>query len=180
MSFPSRRRARVVGLGVIAALAASTPSAWADPAPSYADLLGQIGQAPANLEGSALLDAAKARARQAAVLPNPVLGVDVENTQGTGPYSGFDSAETTVSLSQPLDLWGRRRADIGAGALRGRCGRPAAGDLAGVDASGRLALAYAEAEAGQRRMVLAQEGLDLTLADARSAVKLARGRPRSR
>lgn len=171
MSFPSRRRARVVGLGVIAALAASTPSAWADPAPSYADLLGQIGQAPANLEGSALLDAAQARARQAAVLPNPVLGVDVENTQGTGPYSGFDSAETTVSLSQPLDLWGRRRADIGAA----RSEVDAAGlrrDLAGVDASGRLALAYAEAEAGQRRMVLAQEGLDLTLADARSAVKL--------
>lgn len=171
MSIPSRRRARVVGLGVIAALTAWTPFAWADPAPSYADLLGRMDQSPANLEGMAQFEAAQARARQAAVLPNPVFGVDVENTQGTGPYSGFDSAETTVSVAQPLDLWGRRRADVGAA----RSEVDAAGlrrDLAGIDSAGRLALAYAEAEAAQRRMVLAQEGLDLTLADARSALTL--------
>lgn len=171
MSFPSRRRARVVGLGVIAALAAVSPAAWADPAPSYAELLGKLDQSPANLEGAAQLEAAQARARQAAVLPNPVVGVEVENTQGTGAYSGFDSAETTFSVSQPLDLSGRRRADIGvarsevdAAGLRRR--------LTDVDAAGRLALAYADAEAAQRRMDLAQEGLDLTLADARAAVTL--------
>lgn len=171
MSLPSGRRARAVGLGLIAALAASTPAAWADPAPSYAALLTGIGQSPSNLEGAAQLDAAQARARQAAVLPNPVLGVDVENIQGSGAYSGFDSAETTVSLSQPLDLWGRRRADIGAA----RSEVATAGlrrDLTGVDTAGRLALSYAEAEAAQRRMTLAQEGLDLTLADARSALTL--------
>ena len=45
-------------------------------------------------------------------------------------------------------------------------------DLAVVDAAGRLALVYAEAEAAERRFQLAEEALSVTLADARAALTL--------
>ncbi|WP_224761339.1 TolC family protein [Brevundimonas aurantiaca] len=41
-----------------------------------------------------------------------------------------------------------------------------------VDAAGRLALVYADAEAAERRATLAEENLSLTLADARAALVL--------
>ena len=41
-----------------------------------------------------------------------------------------------------------------------------------IDAAGRLALVYAEAEAAQRRATLAEEALNLTVADARAALVL--------
>ena len=66
------------------------------------------------LEGAALgVSAADARAHQAGLWPNPELEVEVENFGGDGNQHGFESAETTVLLSQPLPLGGqpgRRRA----------------------------------------------------------------------
>ncbi|WP_295173081.1 TolC family protein [uncultured Brevundimonas sp.] len=145
--------------------------AWADPAPSFAELLAQLDQTPATLEAGALVDAAEARARQARVRPNPTLALDAENAFGSGPFSGYDNAETTLSITQDLELWGRRtarinaaRADAGTASLRR--------DLAVVDAAGRLALVYADAEAAERRAMLAEETLSLTLADARAALVL--------
>ncbi|WP_295198125.1 TolC family protein [uncultured Brevundimonas sp.] len=145
--------------------------AWADPAPSFAELLARLDQTPATLEAGALVDAAEARARQARVRPNPTLALDAENAFGSGPFSGYDNAETTLSITQDLELWGRRtarinaaRADAGTASLRR--------DLAVVDAAGRLALVYADAEAAERRAMLAEETLSLTLADARAALVL--------
>ncbi len=157
-------------LAVLVAAIGGT-AALADPAPSYETLLRNSDQAPSAQEAAALADAARARVRQAAARPNPTLSVDVENAYGNGPYSGFDNAETTWSLSQDLELWNRRGSRIGA--ARAEAG--AAGlrsDLAKLDAAGRLATAYAEAEAAQRRYDLAKEALDLTVADARAALKL--------
>ncbi len=48
--------------------------------------------------------AADARALQAGLRPNPELGIEVENVGGTGPMSGFDSAETTIAISQLIEL----------------------------------------------------------------------------
>src|SRR3546814_18445218 len=56
------------------------------------------------------VEAARGRLRQAGFRFNPVLNVEVENFAGTGPYSGFNGTETTVSINQRLDLAGRRRA----------------------------------------------------------------------
>lgn len=155
--------------GCALAIAASLPGvAWAQPAPAYDALIARLNETPPALEASALTEAAEARVRQARVRPNPVLSVDAENLLGSGPYSGYDNAETTVSLSRALDLWGRRRARIDA--AQAEAGAVSAqGNLARLDASGRLALAYAEAETAQRRFVLAQEQLSLTEADARDA-----------
>lgn len=160
-----------VGCALAALAAVLASPAWADPAPSFAELLARLDQTPATLEAGALLDAAEARARQARVRPNPTLALDAENAFGSGPFSGYGNAETTLSITQDLELWGRRtarinaaRADAGTASLRR--------DLAVVDAAGRLALVYADAEAAERRATLAEESLSLTLADARAALVL--------
>ena len=66
------------------------------------------------VEGAAHgVSAAEARAHQAGLWPNPELEVEVENFGGDGSQHGFESAETTVLVSQPLPLGGkpgRRRA----------------------------------------------------------------------
>ena len=160
-----------VGCAVVALTTALTGPAWADPAPSFQTLLERIGASPSAAEAEAMLEAAEARVRQARVRPNPTAALEAENAFGSGPFSGYDNAETTLSLTQDLELWGRRgarvevaRAEAGTASLRR--------DQAVVDAAGRLALAYAEAEAAERRFALAEEALSLTIADARAALVL--------
>lgn len=170
---PSYRRSPRLAVGcALAAFAAMLASpVWADPAPSFAELLARLDRSPAAVEAGALFDAAEARARQARVRPNPTLALDAENAFGTGPFSGYDNAETTLSVTQDLELWGRRTARINA--ARAESGTASLRrDLAVVEAAGRLALVYAEAEAAERRAVLAEETLTLTLADARAALVL--------
>jgi len=48
--------------------------------------------------------AAQARELQAGLWPNPEIEVEVENAGGTGELSGFDGAETTIQLSQLIEL----------------------------------------------------------------------------
>ncbi|MHC4060797.1 MAG: TolC family protein [Planctomycetota bacterium] len=48
--------------------------------------------------------AAQARELQAGLWPNPELEVEVEEVGGTGDRGGFDAAETTVQLSQLIEL----------------------------------------------------------------------------
>lgn len=172
MSPTIRRRPRLaVGCALVVLVALSAGSAWAEPAPAYAELLARLDQTPAAFEAVALADAAEARVRQAGERPNPNLSLTAENFGGSGPYSGFGGSDVSLSLSQDLELWGRRparvnvaRAEAGSAALRR--------DLTFIDAGGRLALTYAEAEAAQRRARLAEEGLALALADARAALVL--------
>ncbi|MNK08173.1 Nickel and cobalt resistance protein CnrC precursor [compost metagenome] len=170
---PVYRRPLCYAAACALALAAATTVSpvRADPAPSFSDLLARIGQSPSALEAEALLDAAEARVRQAGVRPNPTLELAAESAFGTGPFSGYGNAETTLSVTQDLELWGRRgarvntaRAEAGTAELQR--------DLALLDTAGRLALIYAEAEAAQRRFVLAEEALALVLADARAMLRL--------
>ncbi|MFZ4164173.1 TolC family protein [Brevundimonas sp. NPDC058933] len=172
MPSPYRRSPCITaGCAMVALATAITGPAWADPAPAFEILLQQVGASPTTIEAEALRDAADARVRQARVRPNPTLGLDVENVFGSGPFEGFSNAETTLGVTQNLELWGRRgarfnvaRAEAGAALFRR--------DLAVVDAAGRLALVYAEAEAAERRFDLAEEALGVTLADARAALTL--------
>lgn len=172
MFSPHRGRLRLaVGCTLAALACVSAGSAGADPAPSYAELLARVGRAPASAEAGALVDAAEARVRQACSRPNPNLSLSAENLGGSGPYAGFGDGDLSLSLSQDLELWGRRsarvdvaRAEAQTAALRR--------ELALIETAGRLAMAYAEAEAAQRRAGLAEEGLALALADARAALAL--------
>lgn len=160
-----------IGCAVVAMATVAIGPAWADPVPSYEELLARIGLTPGALEADALVDAAEARVRQAGVRPNPELSLEAENAFGSGPFSGYGNAETTLSVSQDLELWGRRSARVGVAQAEGRTSLLRR-DLATLDAAGRLALAYAEAEAAERRLQLAQEALDLTIADARALMIL--------
>ncbi|WP_456431693.1 TolC family protein [Thermosulfuriphilus sp.] len=52
--------------------------------------------------------AQEARAIQAKLLPNPELDIAIDNFAGSGDYSGFRSSETTIQLSQLIELAGKR------------------------------------------------------------------------
>lgn len=57
---------------------------------------------------SADIRAADGRRLQASLLPNPEVGVEFENVAGSGDFSGAQSAETTLQLSQLIELGGKR------------------------------------------------------------------------
>lgn len=44
--------------------------------------------------------------------PNPTVDTQIENVVGSGPYRGFNQAETTVWLAIPIELGGKRSARI--------------------------------------------------------------------
>jgi cobalt-zinc-cadmium efflux system outer membrane protein len=48
--------------------------------------------------------AAQARELQAGLWPNPEINIEAENVGGTGELSGFEGAETTIQLSQLIEL----------------------------------------------------------------------------
>lgn len=58
---------------------------------------------------------AAGRRIQAGAIPNPELSAEVENVAGSGAYWGTRSAETTLQLSQLVELGGKRDARIAAG-----------------------------------------------------------------
>lgn len=93
------------------ALALAAPlSAYAEPL-TLPDALSRAAQAdPARPALAARLNAAEAGARQAAVRPNPVIGVEVEDLAGSGPYSLVDRAQTTVYYEQSQERGGKRSA----------------------------------------------------------------------
>ena len=54
------------------------------------------------------LTAAQARIVQAGLRPNPQVGLELENFAGGGAFKGTDALETTLSLSQVIELGGKR------------------------------------------------------------------------
>jgi cobalt-zinc-cadmium efflux system outer membrane protein len=52
---------------------------------------------------------------QAGALPNPDLSFELDNALGSGPYQGLQAAETTLQLSQLVELGGKREARLTAG-----------------------------------------------------------------
>ncbi len=49
---------------------------------------------------------------QSGLFPNPRLEIEVENFAGSRKFNGFDSSETTIRLSQLIELGGKRAARI--------------------------------------------------------------------
>lgn len=90
------------------------PEVRTGPLPAVLTLVQALEEAearsPALAAARADVEAARGRLRQARFRFNPDLNVEVENFAGTGPYSGFNGTETTVSVNQRLDLGGRRKA----------------------------------------------------------------------
>jgi len=66
-------------------------------------------RSPELKSGSYKTEAAERRARQAARPINPRLETEIENVAGSGAVEGVDAAETTVAVSQEIELGGKRR-----------------------------------------------------------------------
>lgn len=120
--------------------------------------------------GEAEARSAEGRALQARARPNPTLDLQVENVGGDGPYRDFQSAETTLSVGQTLELGGKRgariavaeaEADLQAARSRSTQSR--------VGFARDLTIAYATAEAAAERIAVARDGVDLAQTDARAA-----------
>ncbi len=60
---------------------------------------------------NATIQAAKGQLIQSHTYPNPSISISAENIAGSGQYSRFESAETTLSLSQTFPLGGKRFAN---------------------------------------------------------------------
>jgi cobalt-zinc-cadmium efflux system outer membrane protein len=60
------------------------------------------------------LSAARARITQAGLRPNPELATELENFSGSGVATGTDALETTLSLSQVIELGNKRGRRVGA------------------------------------------------------------------
>jgi outer membrane protein, heavy metal efflux system len=97
---------------------------------------------------------------EAGLLPNPEAAFEVENFAGSGDLSGFRSAETTIALSQLIELGDKR--------MKRRQLASTDRDLARwdyevkrVDLLSQTALYYAEVLGDQERLSIANEIKDL-------------------
>jgi cobalt-zinc-cadmium efflux system outer membrane protein len=74
------------------------------------DAIGRVLDSP-NLKAAAKgIDIQEGLSVQAGLLPNPDISVEVENFGGEDELEDFDGAETTVAVSQLIELGGKRSA----------------------------------------------------------------------
>ena len=97
---------------------------------------------------------------QAGRLPNPVLELEAENVAGSGPLAGTGSAEWTLSVSQPVPLGGRRRAEVLLASLE-RDLAAVEREAATLDAVAATSAAFWRVLVAQDRVALSRELLDL-------------------
>jgi len=92
-----------------AALVIASP-ALAEPITLETAIERAIASQPRLAAAEARVAAADARTRQANVGPNPQVSLEVEDFAGSGPFRGLDSTQTTLALSQQLEIGGQRGA----------------------------------------------------------------------
>lgn len=170
--FPSshaRIPARRIPFGAVTAAAlalfAAPPLAAQDLA--LADVLARASRAdPSQEVTGARVAAGEASIRQAEVGPRPVIGVDVEDFAGTGPYSPIDRSQTTAWYERTWERGGKREARVGAAraelssvALRGR--------LRTLDYLAQVQTTWVEALAAQAAVTIAEERLAFAERNAR-------------
>jgi cobalt-zinc-cadmium efflux system outer membrane protein len=123
------------------------------------------------LESQANVRAAMGRSDQAGVLPNPSVGLEVENFGGKANLGGLATEQTTLSVNQPIELGGKRGARIAAGAA-GVGAAQAQNRRVVAEFAYDLALAYAAAEATEARTGLYQDAVNSAAEDLRAAQAL--------
>lgn len=132
---------------------------YAEDAPAYSVLLQQsLSQAPTILEQAAYVRAAGADAEQAKAYLNPLVSGMTENLNGGG-NAGSNPRQDTLTLTQPLEIGGKRVARIEARA-RDLIVAEARGKQVQVTFAAELATAYAAAESMTARLKVAAEDLE--------------------
>jgi cobalt-zinc-cadmium efflux system outer membrane protein len=137
-------------------------------------LAAALLQSPALASFAFELRAQEARILQARQRPNPELALELEDAGGSDEFRGFLQAQTTLQLSQLVELGGKRAARIDA-ASRART-------LAGWDYEARRLDVFSETASAFVEVLLAQEALALAgenLALADEATRAARERLRA-
>jgi len=105
--------------------------------------------------------AAEARTLQAGLSPNPEAGIMVEDFGGTGGNRSFEGAETTLSISQLVELGGKREKRVRfAEADRQRAGWDYEAERLNVITT--TAQRFIEVLAAQERVALAKQTAELT------------------
>lgn len=139
---------------------ALTLACQAAPAPPFAELLEQARTvSPRILESRASIGIAQGQADQASAIPNPKGDVYFENFGGPQTYaSGFSPKQSTFSLSEPIELGGKRDARMAAG-LAEVSAAEARSQLVIATFGYDLAVAYATAEAAEARVKLYSDAL---------------------
>ncbi|MHC4555393.1 MAG: TolC family protein, partial [Planctomycetota bacterium] len=94
-----------------------------------------------------------ARQLQAGLWPNPELDVEVENVGGSGELSGFDGAETTIQLSQLIELGDKSDKRIKVASLEK--------ELAGLDYEAKRLDVFTEVTKAFINLLTAQQRLAL-------------------
>ncbi len=102
------------------------------------------------------LAAARGERRQAGAFPNPELSADLENVAGTGAYRGTRSFETTVGVTQLLEVNGARTARI-SGARAAVAVTEHELEIARLDAVRDTIIAYAAFVAAARNVEVERE-----------------------
>ena len=98
--------------------------------------------------------ASQARQLQASLWPNPEIEVEVEEVGGTRQRSGFDTAETTIQLSQLIELGGKRSKRTKLASLEK--------ELAGSDYEAKRLDVFTEVTSSFIEVLAAQHRLGLT------------------
>jgi cobalt-zinc-cadmium efflux system outer membrane protein len=165
---PARGRAAMSIVLLVFAAALARP-AMAEILPAFIDLLRQAeSSAPRLIEVAANVQAAQGLAQQAAAFPNPQLSVQSENFDGSRSFDRLSPVQNTVSLSEVLEVGGKRHSRIAAGQADLEAARVAYLQSKS-DFAHDLAIAYAAAEAAQARADLAAEELMRAQEDLRIA-----------
>ncbi|MCA0404819.1 MAG: TolC family protein [Proteobacteria bacterium] len=105
------------------------------------------------------IGAAQGKQIQAGALPNPELSLDVDNIAGSGPYRGGKSAETTLQISQLIELGGKRDARIAAGAAGYDAARWERAALR-LEIASETAVAFVNVLSAQRRVQIFEAQID--------------------
>jgi cobalt-zinc-cadmium efflux system outer membrane protein len=152
-------------------------SSSADPALTLDEALTNAGALSPGVEAARFgIVAAQAQRDVARLRPNPSIEAMAENVAGSGAYSGLRASETTVGLSLPLELGGKRSARVEvANAQIARASLEAA--IAQADLRQRVSQAFNDASANQGRAVIAREQVGIAAEVLRAArVRVASGR----
>lgn len=174
---------RIIAATLAATVCASSAQAQTSPPPTAQDgltLEQALDLAGANAPGmgaaGAGVRAAEAQRRVAGLRPNPSVNVEVENALGTGDYSGVRGAETTVGMSLPIELGGKRSARIAVADTQTARAQLAV-MVARADLRLRVTQAYNEAAGSERRLLIARDQQRIATEGLRAAnVRVRAGR----
>lgn len=119
-----------------------------------------LDYSPRLKSAAAGVEAAKGAENQAGYLPNPEIGLEAGNIAGSGEFGGTDSGEFTYSLTQTVEIGGKRSARRNAAkAARGVAGMALMAERLNIKRDVRIAYCDALAKDEAVKLAVEQEHL---------------------